>query len=134
MAPPCSLASGQTIVEIMAIMATSFTRTCQDCLFIFPDPTVGHCQPMPPLQATGHSQGSLAQSWVLLHTRSCLCPPRVCLSPILWKFCNQILLAFKSNSPGVLNPFADPQVGKSVVGPRTLTSVGEPLWYNCCCS
>ena len=34
-------------------------------------------------------------SWVLVHTRFCLCPPRVSVSPVLWKFCNQIPLAFK---------------------------------------
>ena len=38
-------------------------------------------------------------SWVLVRTRFCLCPPRVC-SPVLWKFCNQIPLAFKVNFPG----------------------------------
>ena len=37
-------------------------------------------------------------------------------SPILWEF---------------LPPLPDPQVGKSNVGPRTLTPVGGPLWHNC---
>ena len=57
-----------------------------------------------------NSQASLAQSllshcsflWVLGHTRLCLCPPRVSVSPVLWKFCNQILLAFKVKFPGGL--------------------------------
>ena len=43
-------------------------------------------------------------SWVLVHTRFCLCPPRVwctsLLSPVLWKFYNQIPLAFKVKFPG----------------------------------
>ena len=37
----------------------------------------------------------------------------------------------KSNFLGVLSPFADPQAGKSAMGPRTVTTVGELLWYNC---
>ena len=39
-------------------------------------------------------------SWVLVHTRFCLCPPRVSVSPVLWKFCNQIPLVFKVKFPG----------------------------------
>ena len=37
--------------------------------------------------------------WVLMCTRFCLCPPRVC-SPVLCKFCNQIWLASKVKFPG----------------------------------
>ena len=33
----------------------------------------------------------------------------------------------KSNSLGVLSPFADPQAGKSAMGPRNVTTVGELL-------
>ena len=36
----------------------------------------------------------------------------------------------KSNSLGVLSHLPDPQVGKSVVGPRTFLTVWEFLWYN----
>ena len=54
-----------------------------------------------------NSQASLAQSllshcsflWVLGHTRFCLCPPRVSVSPVLWKFCNQVPLVFKVKFP-----------------------------------
>ena len=38
-------------------------------------------------------------SWVLVNTRFCLCPPRVCF-PVLQEFCNQIPLAFKVTFPG----------------------------------
>ena len=38
-------------------------------------------------------------SWVLVPTRFCLCLPRVCY-PVLWKFCNQIPLAFKAKFHG----------------------------------
>ena len=37
----------------------------------------------------------------------------------------------KSNSLGVLSPFARSEGGKSVVGPRTFLTVQEFLWYNC---
>ena len=37
-------------------------------------------------------------SWVLVHARFCLCQKSV--SPVLWKFCNQILLASKVKFPG----------------------------------
>ena len=37
----------------------------------------------------------------------------------------------KSNSLGVLRTLPDPQVGKSVVGPRAFLTVREFLWYNC---
>ena len=53
------------------------------------------------------------------------------VSPVLWKFCNKISLASKENSLGVVSPFADPQVGKYVVGPRTFLTVWEFLWYSC---
>ena len=39
-------------------------------------------------------------SWVLVCTRFCLCPPRVSVSPVLWKFSNQIPLTFKVRFPG----------------------------------
>ena len=35
--------------------------------------------------------------WVLVQAKLCLCPPRLesLFTPVLWKSCNQILLAFK---------------------------------------
>ena len=39
-------------------------------------------------------------SWKLVCTRFCLCPPRVSVSPVPWKFCNQIPLTFKIRIPG----------------------------------
>ena len=41
-------------------------------------------------------------SWVLMLTSFCLCPSRVSVSPVLWKFCNQILPAFRVKFPGGL--------------------------------
>ena len=37
----------------------------------------------------------------------------------------------KSYSLGFSVPFSDPQVGKSVVDPRTFLTVQGFLWYNC---
>jgi len=72
-----------------------------------------HCQPGPVPETPGHSQASLAQSLLgslILSSRWCaegfvfiLQEP---VSPVLWKFCNKIPLAFRSKSPGVLIPFA----------------------------
>ena len=39
-------------------------------------------------------------SWFLVHTRMCLYLSRVSVSPVLWKFCNQILLTFRVRFPG----------------------------------
>ena len=41
-------------------------------------------------------------SWVLACARFCSCPPRVqsLFPPVLWKYCNQIPLAFKVRFPG----------------------------------
>ena len=69
-------------------------------------------------------------SWVLVCTTFCLCPPRIC-SSVLCKFCNQIPLASKVKFSGGSVPLPDPQVRKSVVGPRTFLTVQEFLWYNC---
>ena len=84
----CSLPAvylGQTMVEVMKIMVTSFRRShaCTVTLSA-PDPVAGHHPPMPLLETPGHSQGSLSQSLVvslllsprLLCTRFCSCPPR----------------------------------------------------------
>ena len=39
--------------------------------------------------------------WILILSRFCLCPPRVkSVTLVLWKSCNQILLAFKVRIPG----------------------------------
>ena len=58
-------------------------------------------------------------SWVLVCTRFCLCPLRVCLpSPVEVLWSNPTGL--QSQTPwGFSVPLPDPQVGKSVVGPRT---------------
>ena len=85
---------GQTMVKAMKIMVPSFKRCHGGTATLSgPDPAAGRCQPTPPLETPGHSQASLGQSLVgslllslfLVHTRFCLCPPRVYF-PVLCKF------------------------------------------------
>ena len=56
---------GQTVVEVMKIMATSFKRphACTATLSA-PSPAAGHRQPTPPPETPGHSQANLGQSLV----------------------------------------------------------------------
>ena len=53
---------GQTMVEVMKIMATSFKRShaCSAALSAS-DPEAGHHQPTPPLETPGHSWACLGQ-------------------------------------------------------------------------
>ena len=97
------------MVGVMAVMETSFKRTYVRTVgFSAPDPTAGQCQSMPLPETPGHSQEGLTQSPVgslLLSPRSwCaqgfLCALQESVSPLLWKFCNQIPLAFKIKFPG----------------------------------
>ena len=85
---------GQTVVEVMKTMVTSFERSpACTATFNAPNPAAGHHQPMPLLETPGHSQASLCQSLVgsLLFfsgswcTRFCLCPTRIYF-PVLCKF------------------------------------------------
>ena len=61
-----------------------------------------------------------------------VCTLQVSVSPVLWKFCNHIPLAFKVKFPGGFSvPLLDFQVGKSVVGHRSFATVRKLVWYNC---
>ena len=58
--PPCCLTRGQTMVEVMKIMVTSFKRShTHTATLSVPNSVAGHRQPMPPPETPGHSQGSL---------------------------------------------------------------------------
>ena len=137
---PSLLFDLRNMVEVMKIMATFFKSSrAHTATRSAPDPAAGHRQPTPPPETPGHSQASLGESLVgslLLSpgswcTQGSVCALQESVSPVLWQFCNQIPLVFKVKSLVVLNPFTDPQVGKFVLGSRTLTTVGELLWYNC---
>ena len=69
----------------------------------------------------------------LVCERLYLCPPRLesLFPPVLWKSCNQILLAFKVRFPGDLPSLCCPQAEKPDVGLRMFTAVRELLWYYC---
>ena len=69
--------------------------------------------------------------WVLVHTRFCLYPPRVCFPQSCGSSIIKSHWPSKSNSLGLSVLLPGPQVGKSGVGPRTFATVWELLWYNC---
>ena len=85
---------GQTMMEVMKIMVTSFKRSHAGTAAVSsPNPAAGHRRSTPPLETPGQSQASLGQplvgslllllgSWC---TWFCLCPPRVYF-PVLCKF------------------------------------------------
>ena len=63
--PPCYLTWGQTIVEVVKIMVTSFKRSHEPTATLSaPNPASGHHWPMPALETPGHSWASLSQSLV----------------------------------------------------------------------
>ena len=98
--PPCCLTWGQTMVGVTVTFQRAFARTV---VISAPNPMAATVNPHlcrrlleTPRQVWlsllwGHC------SWVLVHTRFCLCPPRVCFpSPV--EVHNQIPLG--SNFPG----------------------------------
>ena len=93
--PPCCLTCGQTIVEVMKIMVTSFKRShAYIATLSTPNTAPGHCWSMPLLETPGCSQASLGQSLVgslLLSPGFCCAQGFVCVfqesvSPALCKF------------------------------------------------
>ena len=100
---------------MVGVMTTSFRRAYASAVVFGVNPRLRRR-----LLDTHSKPGSVSWgvtapfSWVLVHTRFYLCPPRVCF-PVLGKFCNQVPLASKVKFPGVLRPFA-----------------GSPGWEICC--
>ena len=83
------------MVEVMKIMATSFTRShAHIAALSAPNPAAGHRQPMPLPETPGSSQASLGQSLVgslLLSpwswcTEGFVCALQESVSPVLCKF------------------------------------------------
>ena len=63
--PPCCLTWGQTMLEVMKIMATCFKRShAGTAALSAPDPAAGHYWPTPAPESPGHSGASLGQSFV----------------------------------------------------------------------
>ena len=53
--PSLLFAWGQTVMEVMKIMATSFKRShAPTAALSAADPAVGQCGPKPPLETSGH--------------------------------------------------------------------------------
>ena len=93
--PPCYLTWGQTMVEVMKIMATSFKRShAHTATLSAPDPAARHHWPTPPLETPGHPRASLGQSLVgslLLSpgswcTQGFACALQESVPPVLCKF------------------------------------------------
>ena len=117
------LACSQTMVGLITVIVNSFKRAyARNVVFSTPYTTAGHCQPMPLPGTSEHSQASLAESLVgtlplspgSWCAQSFVCALQESVSPVLWKFCNQIPLASKVKFPGV---------GKSFMGLRTFLTV-----------
>ena len=107
--PPCILALGQTVLGVNGdLLKKDLSQDAVAPMTVVvsaPASTVGRYQPTPVLEAPGHSQANLAQSLVgsLLPSPGSWCTQGfVCesVSPVLWKFCNQIPLKFKVKVPG----------------------------------
>ena len=128
------------------VMATSFRRLRphgappRTAAISVPDPTAGLSQPTSPAETPGHAQASLDWSLVgllLLSPGSWCTQGFVCAlqESVFPQSCGSSVIKShwpsKSNSLRILSPFAEPQVGKSVVEPRTFIAARELLWYNC---
>ena len=74
--------------------------------------------------------GSLLLSPGSWYTPGFVCALKESVSPVLCRFYNQIPLQSQITW-GFSVPLPDPQVGESVVGPRTFLTVQECLWYYC---
>ena len=95
MFPPCCLTWGQTMVEVMKIMGTSFKRShAGTSILSTPNPAAGHHWSTPLPETPGHWQASLGQSLMgslLLSPGSWGSQGSVCtltgsVSPVLCKF------------------------------------------------
>ena len=102
MFPPC-------MVGVMLVMVTSFKVLMSVLLYSVPlTPCQAIVEPTSLLETPGHSQASLTWSLVrslLLSPGSWCAQGFVCalqesFPPVLWKFCNQIPLAFKVKFTG----------------------------------
>ena len=123
--PPCCLARGQTMVGVMKVMATSTNRTCA-CTVVFT--LWSHlCTPCSRSLST-HASARLLdthrQVWLCLLWGHCFfllapgthkvlfCALQGSVSPVLWKFCNQIPMAFEVKFPGGSQSFCQtPRLG-----------------------
>ena len=92
---PCYLTWGQTMVEVMKMVVTSFKRShARTAALSAPNPAAGHCRLTPLPETPGHSWTSLGQSLVgsLLLSPGSWCTQgfisalQASVAPILYKF------------------------------------------------
>ena len=97
------------MVELRKMMATSFKRPqARTAALSAPEAAAGHFRPAPLQETPGHFRACLGQSLVgslLLSpgswcTQGFVCALQESVSPVLWKFYNQIPLASKVKFPG----------------------------------
>ena len=93
--PSCCLSWGQTMVEVMKIMATFFKRSHVHSVALgASDPAASHCRLTPPLETPGHSWACLGQflvgslllspgSW---YAQGFVCAVQESVSSVLCKF------------------------------------------------
>ena len=115
---------GQTMLEVMKIMMTSFKRS--PVTLSAPNPAAGHRWPTSPLETPGHSQASLGQSlvWSLLLslgswcTQVSVCDPQESVSPVLCKFWQLYggLMATSSKRAYAIHRSAAPRVPAPAAG------------------
>ena len=113
----------------MKIMATSFKRSCARIRHCCTQ-CHGPCSRPPPTHTSTRDSWTLTGKsgpvscgatapffWVLVHTKFCLYSPRVSVSPVLWKFCNEGLLTFKVRFLGNTESLSQiPRLGSLLVG------------------
>ena len=129
----------------MAVMVTSFQRTYASILCL---PGLLYSVPLTPQQATVNPRlhqrllDTQRQVWLSLlwdhcsfllgpGTHKILLVPSESVSPVLWKFCNQIPPAFKVKFPDGSQYFCQIPGWEIVVDHRTFATVEELLWCNC---
>ena len=117
------------VVQVMVTSSKGLMQACftfQNCCTQYPwprnRPLSTHASTRDPWTITSKS-GSVSCgvtapfSWVLVCTRFCLCPPRVSVSPALWKLCDQILLTFKFKVPESFQSICQiPRLGNLLFG------------------
>ena len=137
--------------------------TCpsQDCCCQCPCPCGSHCWPTSLQKALKHSQAGLAQfpvMWLLLSPGSWCTQGFVhdghesLFPPVLWKFCNQILLPFQVRFPGYSQSLCwIPRLGSLMWGLESLKQCenffvlfvlqfvvlpvhGYGIWFYCDCT
>ena len=101
-----------------------------------PQPSLGDLSPQEALQSQKVGLGQVPMKSLLfpcpVHMRPCLLPSKsvVCLSPVKCLGSRSTGIQSQILCWGFLLPVPDAQTGESDVELRTVTPMGEPLWYN----